>query len=72
MSAHTTKPRENKSSVGALTIAEVADELRCGESTVLRLIESKRLRGVRIGARKLIVLREDLARFLHDGEDGAA
>lgn len=72
MSAHVTKPRENRSTIGALTVREVADELRIGESSVLRLISAGKLRGVRVGSRKLIVLREDLLRFLHDGQDGAA
>ena len=73
MSAHSNrKPRENHSSIGALTVREVADELRVGESTVLRLVGSGRLRGIRVGARKLIVLREDLLSFLHGGQDGVA
>jgi excisionase family DNA binding protein len=69
MAPHVRKKRENNSTIGALIIAEVADELRCSETSVLRLIRNGQLRGVRIGTRKYIVLRDDLSRFLHgEGE----
>jgi excisionase family DNA binding protein len=68
MSAHVRKVREG-SSVGALTVAEVSDEIRTSESQVLRLIHGGQLRAVKVGARKMIVLREDLLQFLH-GENG--
>ena len=69
MSAHVRKTRENRSTLGALVVPEVADELRCSESQVLRLYHSGKLRGVKIGARKLIVLREDLLSFLRGGSE---
>jgi len=58
------KVRENRSTIGALTIAEIADELRVSESSVLRLVRSGRLRAISVGERKLIILREDLLKFL--------
>jgi len=58
------KVRENRSTIGALTIAEIADELRVSESSVLRLVRSRRLRAISVGERKLIILREDLLKFL--------
>jgi excisionase family DNA binding protein len=64
MSSHVHTVRENRSTIGALTIAEVADELRISESTVLRLVRSRRLRAISVGERKLIILREDLLKFL--------
>ncbi len=71
MGAHVRRTRENRSSIGALTIAEVGDELRSSESSVLRLIASGRLRAVRVGARKKIILREDLTMFLRGENSGA-
>jgi excisionase family DNA binding protein len=64
MSPHVRKVRENRSTIGALTIAEIADELRVSESSVLRLVRSRRLRAISVGERKLIILREDLLKFL--------
>jgi excisionase family DNA binding protein len=64
MSPHVRKVRENRSTIGALTIAEVSDELRISESSVLRLVRSQRLRAISVGERKLIILREDLLKFL--------
>jgi len=64
MSQHVRKVRENRSTIGALTIAEIADELRVSESSVLRLVRSGRLRAISVGERKLIILREDLLKFL--------
>jgi excisionase family DNA binding protein len=64
MSQHVRKVRENRSTIGALTIAEIADELRVSESSVLRLVKSGRLRAIYVGERKLIILREDLLKFL--------
>ncbi len=58
--------RENRSTIGALTIAEVSDELRISESSVLRLVRSRRLRAISVGERKLIILREDLLKFLQE------
>jgi excisionase family DNA binding protein len=72
MSAHVRKVRENRSSVGAMTIAEVGDELRSSESSVLRLIHDGQIRAVKVGARKMIVLKEDLLSFLRGGEKGGA
>ena len=60
MSPHVRRVRENRSTIGALTIAEVSDELRISESSVLRLVRSRRLRAISVGERKLIILREDL------------
>ena len=66
MSPHVRKVRENRSTIGALTIAEVSDELRISESSVLRLVRSRRLRAISVGERKLIILREDLLKFLQE------
>jgi excisionase family DNA binding protein len=64
MSQHVRKVRENRSTIGALTIAEIADELRVSESSILRLVRRGRLRAISVGERKLIILREDLLKFL--------
>ncbi|MGA2764636.1 MAG: helix-turn-helix domain-containing protein [Spirochaetia bacterium] len=64
MSIHVHRVRENRSTIGALTIAEVSDELRISESSVLRLVRSRRLRAISVGERKLIILREDMLKFL--------
>jgi excisionase family DNA binding protein len=66
MSPHVRRVRENRSTIGALTIAEVSDELRISESSVLRLVRSRRLRAISVGERKLIILREDLLKFLQE------
>ena len=66
MSPHVRRVRENRSTIGALTIAEVSEELRISESSVLRLVRSRRLRAISVGERKLIILREDLLKFLQE------
>ncbi len=54
--------------LSALTIAEVAAELRCGTTTVRRLIDEGRLRAVRVGKTKYVVLTRDLLAFANGDE----
>jgi len=47
-----------------LTVAEVAETIRCSTWTVNRLITGGRLPAVHLGKRKRIITEEDLAAFL--------
>ena len=56
----------------ALTVAEVADELRCSPTHVRRLIAAHGLPHARIGLRRIIVLRADLEAWLKSRVRGEA
>lgn len=51
-----------------LTVQEVADKLRLGERTVYRLIESKKLKAVKISRKAYRVSEAELKKFLKSCE----
>ncbi len=51
-----------------LTIAEIAEELRCSPATIRSWISRGTLRAMRPGQRKLLVRRSELARMLRGGD----
>lgn len=51
-----------------LTIAEIAEELRCSPATIRSWISRGTLRAMRPGQRKLLVRRSELARMLGGGD----
>lgn len=50
-----------------LTVAEIAGELKLNQQTVRNMIDRGQVRAVRVGARRVRVLRSDLDRFLAGG-----
>ena len=52
-----------------LTIREVADKLRLGERTVYRLIESKRLKAIKVSRKAYRVSESELKKFLKKCEE---
>jgi excisionase family DNA binding protein len=55
-----------------LTVSEIAKTLRLNEQTVRNMIDRGELRAVRVGARRVRVLRADLDAFLPDQDDQMA
>lgn len=50
-----------------LIVPEIADELRISETSVYRLIADGHLKAVNAGARRRVVSREELDRFIRGG-----
>ncbi len=65
-------PAAQSSSIGALTVAEVAKELRVSTWTVRQEIASGALTGMRVGRSSLRVLRSDLDLYVQRKRGGAA
>jgi excisionase family DNA binding protein len=55
-----------------LTVAEIASELKLNQQTVRNWIDRGQLRAVRLGARRVRVLRSDLDRLLAEGATAPA
>jgi excisionase family DNA binding protein len=55
-----------------LTVAEIASELKLNQQTIRNWIDQGSLRAVRVGARRVRVLRSDLDRVLAEGATAAA
>lgn len=53
-----TQPAAPAAPVTMLTVAETAEMLRCSESLIYAQLKDGRLRGVKVGRRRLIPMRE--------------
>jgi excisionase family DNA binding protein len=53
--------------VEILIVPEIAEELRISETSVYRLIADGHIKAVNAGARRRVVSREELDRFIRDG-----
>lgn len=51
----------------AYTTRESAVLLSCSEKTIRRLVQEKRLHGIRIGARRILIPRDSIFKFLEGG-----
>lgn len=52
------QPTQTSAPVTMLTVAETAEMLRCSESLIYAQLKDGRLRGVRVGRRRLIPMAE--------------
>jgi len=63
-----TEQHRHNVSLGVLTVNEACRELRLSRATFARLIRSKKIRSLRVGARRLVRASE-LERFLRAVEE---
>ncbi|CAJ1579746.1 helix-turn-helix domain-containing protein [[Mycobacterium] wendilense] len=53
-----TQPAQTPAPVTMLTVAETAEMLRCSESLIYAQLKDGRIKGVKVGRRRLIPMRE--------------